>query len=103
MLANLLKEFSVFSGIAQVRTGADKGDGPQAILDRGSVGVPVYPLGAAADDDRARVIFSNAFYAVNTLFLIFPRAAPGSDYPDSPSGQLISGSSFHHQSSSVGT
>ena len=53
MLANLLKEFSVFSGIAQVRTGADKGDGPQAILDRGSVGVPVYPLGAAADDDRA--------------------------------------------------
>ena len=84
LLADLLKEFPVFSGIAQVRTGTDKGDGPQAVLDRGSMGVSIYPLSAAADDDRARVIFSDAFYAVNTLFFVFPRAASGPDDCDSP-------------------
>ena len=76
MFADLFEEFDMFFGIASVRTGADKGDRPQAVLDRSGVGVSVYAFCASADDDRARIVFPAALYTGNALFLVFSRAAP---------------------------
>ena len=76
MFADLFEEFSVFFGIAPVRTGADKGDRPQAVLNRRGVSVSVYAFCTAADDDRAWIVFPAALYTGNAFFLVFSRAAP---------------------------
>ena len=51
ILTDLFEKFAVFPGIAQVQAGSDKADRPQAVPDRRGVGVSVYSLGAAADND----------------------------------------------------